>query len=328
MIDEIFTATIKKYGLLKKRDRLILGVSGGPDSLCLLHQFLKIQKDYKLYLVCVHFNHGLRKEADAEEEFVKQTCRFLKVPCLSEKKNVEAFFKGDSLEQTARNLRFDFFLKCSRQTKIKKIALAHHKDDLIETVLLRLLRGSGLRGLRGFLPEAQFKRLSVIRPLIEVGKEQILEWLEINKISYCVDASNFEDKFLRNRIRLEVLPLLKKLNPNIADTLANLAYAVSLDYDFIYKISYETFLSLKRGEGKNNVRLELKGLKTLHPALFNNVIRLAVEEVKGSTRRLELRHLDEVRDLVLNRPFASIVDLPQMTAKKEEKTLLIQSLIL
>ena len=328
MIEHVFSKTIKSYDLLKKKDKLILGVSAGPDSICMLYQFLNIKKDYKLYLVCAHLNHGLRKEADQEESFIRDICDKLGIKCISEKKDVNKFLKGDSLEQTARNLRYDFFLKCCRQTKIKKIALAHHKDDLIETVLMRLIRGSGLRGLRGFLPKSKFKSANIIRPMIEIRKSEILDWLKQNKIAYCIDKSNFQDKFLRNRIRLKLMPILGEMNPNIADNLYNLAYNISLDYDFIYTFSYRKFLSLKKKEKRNSICLELKGLKELPVAIFNNVIRVAIEEVKGNTRKLETRHLEELKDLLINRPCGSIVDLPDISVKKEEKALLIQSLIL
>ena len=324
----IFKNTLEKYDLLRKKAKLILGVSGGPDSVYMLYQFLKIAKDYKLQLVCVHFNHSLREEADAEEEFIRKLCLRLKVKFISEKKDVQSFFNGDSLEQTARNLRLDFFMKVSRQTKIKKIALAHHKDDLAETVLMRMIRGSGLKGLRGFLPKTKFRSLTVIRPLVEIRKKDIIKWLEEKKIPFCTDKSNFEDKFFRNKVRLKLLPLLKELNPNVVSNLNNLASNVSLDYDFIYSFSYEKFLSIKRKETSNGICLDLKGLVILSPAIFNNVVRIAIEELKGNTRRLEAKHLDELRDLIFKRPKGSVVDLPEIIVKKEEKTLLIQSLIL
>jgi len=327
-MEETFKSTLKKYGLLKKKDKVILGVSGGPDSVYMLYQFSKIRKEYKLQLVCAHFNHSLRKEADKEEEFIRKLCAKLGVKFISEKKDVQGFFDGDSLEQTARNLRLDFFMKVSRQTKIKKIALAHHKDDLIETVLMRMVRGSGLKGLRGFLPKSKFKSLTVIRPLVEVRKKEIIKWLEEQKISFCSDKSNFEDKFFRNRVRLKLLPLLEELNPNIVSNLYNLASNISLDYDFIYSFSFRKFLVLKKKEASKSLCLDLKGLKELSPAIFNNVVRIAIEELKGNTRRLETRHLNELQDLVFHRPKGSIVDLPDLIAKKEEKSLFIQSLIL
>lgn len=324
MLEESFRNTLKKYDLLKKKDKLILGVSGGPDSVAMLYSFLQLSQEYKLQLVCAHFNHGLRKDADEEEEFIKKVCKHQGIKFISEKKNVAKFFDGDSLEQTARNLRFDFFLKCSRAVKIKKLALAHHKDDLAETVLMRLIRGSGLRGLRGFLPKSRFKSLTVIRPMIELRKKEILDWLKKQDLSYCLDKSNLEDKFLRNRIRLKVLPFLGELNPKITDVLYSLARNVSLDYEFIEEFSRDKFLALKKKETRDGLGLSLAGLKNLNPAIFNNVIRIAITEVKGSTRKIDNRHLDEVRDLVFSRPQGSIVDLPSVLFKKEDKLIFVQ----
>lgn len=328
MLEENFKNTIKRYHLVEKNDRLLLGISGGPDSIFMLYQFHSIMKEYKLHLVCAHFNHALRPEADSEEEFVKNICKDLGIKFVSEKKDVNKFFDGDSLEQTARNLRFDFFLKLCRHFKIKKLALAHHKDDLIETVLMRIIRGTGLKGLRAFLPKSKFKGLTVIRPLIELNKKDILKWLENKNIPYCVDKSNLEDKFLRNRIRLKLIPQLCEINPSIAQNLYNLSSSVSLDYDFIYTFSRREFEKLKRGETKREIKLDLEGLKKNHPAIVNNIIRIAIEELKGDTRRLELRHLNEIKDLIENRPSGSVVHLPTLSVRKEEKRLIIQTLIL
>ncbi len=328
MIQDTLKNTIKTYDLLKRNDKLLLGVSGGPDSLCLLNLFFHLKEEYRLKLVCVHFNHGLRPSADKEEAFVGKACKKLGIKFISEKKDVRKFFEGDSLEQTARNLRFDFFLKCLRQTKIKKIALAHHKDDLVETVIMRLIRGAGLRGLRGFLPKSKYKSLTVIRPLIEVNKSEILDWLSKENISYCLDESNLEEKFLRNKIRLKLFPLLKELNPNIVQNLYNLSRSISLDYDFIYAASREAFNVLKKRHTSKELCLDLEGLKKLSQAVFNHVVRVAIEELKGNVRRIEGRHLDEVRDLVLRRPVGSIVDLPLLLVKKDKDLLRIQTLIL
>lgn len=327
-MEEIFKNTLKKLNLLRAKDKILLGVSGGPDSVFMLYQFWQIRKEYKLQLVCLHLNHSLREDADREEEFVRRLCAKLGVRFISEKKNVQSFFNGDSLEQTARNLRLDFFMKVSRQTKIKKLALAHHKDDLIETLLMRMIRGAGLKGLRGFLPKSRFRNLTVIRPLIGFRKQEITGWLKERNIPFCSDVTNFEDKFFRNRVRLKLLPLLEELNPNIVSNLYNLASSVSLDYDFIHSFSRDRFLDLKRKETENSICLDLKSLKKLPSAIFNNVVRIAIEELKGSTRRLEIRHINELRDLVLRRPRGSIVDLPGLTAKKDEESLFIQSLIL
>lgn len=325
MIENLFKQTLAEKGLIKKHDRILLGISGGPDSVCLLHLFAALQAEYKLKLVAVHFNHMLREEAEAEEKFVKNLCKNYAIEFISEQKPVKDFFDGDSLEQTARTLRFDFFLKCSRQTKIKKIALAHHKDDLAETVLMRLIRGAGLKGLRGFLPQTKFKNLIVIRPLINLRKKEILAWLEKKKFSYCLDKSNFEETFLRNKLRLKVIPMLETLNPNIIENFSASAQTIVLDYDFLENFSRQEFERLKRKLHRHSLELDLKGLKNLHEAIFNHVVRIAIEELKGNTRNVESRHLNEIRALVVHRPNGSVVDLPDLIVKKTESRLILEA---
>ena len=317
MLESTFRDTIKRYGLLEKKDKVLLGVSGGPDSICLLHLFDRLKKDYSLRLFCAHFNHGLRPEADEEEQFVAGMCRKLDLEFYSEKKDVRTFFDGDSLEQTARRLRYDFFAKCGRHYRVKKLALAHHKDDLVETVIMRLIRGSGLRGLRGFAMRSKLGPLIVIRPLVNLRKAQITAWLAKEGLEYRLDKSNLEEEFLRNRLRLRLIPLIEEMNPQAVESIASASLAVAQDYDFLYEYSRKAFLALRKDGGSSGIGLALKGLTILHPAVFNNVVRIAVEELKGDTRRLESRHLDEINDLVLNRPAGSIVDLPGFLAVKD-----------
>jgi tRNA(Ile)-lysidine synthase len=326
MIEEIFKKTIERYQLLKKKDRVILGISGGPDSVCMFYLFLKIKKDYHLNLICAHFNHQLRKEADKEEEFVKKLCEKEKIKFVSERKDVKKFFGGDSLEQTARNLRYDFFLKVARQFKIKKLALAHHKDDLAETLLMRFVKGAGLRGLRGFLPKTKFRSLIILRPLIQIRKKDILDWLKKNNINYCIDETNFEDRYLRNYLRIKIIPLLEKINPNIIDNLYHTGRNLSSDYDFIYNFCYQQFQLLKKKETLKEVRLDLEKLKKLHPAVLNNVIRIAIEELKGNLRRLENRHLEEIENLLSSYKEERSLHLPSLLVKKERDSLVIRRL--
>ncbi len=327
MLENQFRETIEKHNLIKKKDKIMLGVSGGPDSVALLHNFLNLKKDYKLKIICIHFNHSLRRESDSEEKFIQKICSHLNVEFISQKKDVNQF-KRDSLEQAARNLRYDFFLKCSRQMKIKKIALAHHKNDLAETVLMRIIRGTGLCGLRGFLPKTRFKNLTVIRPFINTEKKQILNWLQKKNISFCTDKSNQDTKFLRNKIRIELLPELENINQSILNRLSELAVNAGLDYDFIYKFSETEFMRLKQKKTSKGLHLDLAGLQDLHPAIFNNVIRIAIEEIKGNTRRIEQNHLFEVRKLVKKGRDQASIHLPKIAVKKEKDTIFIQSLIL
>ncbi len=328
MLEKIFLETIKKHKLIKKKDKIILAVSGGPDSVALLYSFLKIKQEYKLRLICAHFNHGLRKESDSEEDFINQLCQKLNLEVISEKKEVSKFFEGDSLEQTTRRLRFDFFLKCARQKQAKIVALAHHRDDLAETVLMRIIRGTGLRGLRGFLPKSTFKNLTLIRPFIGLRKNEILDWLNRQNIPFCTDKSNQDVRFLRNKIRLNLLPQLEEINKNITDRLSDLAVNTALDYDFIYNFSSDCFSRLRRKAGGKSLRLDLENLSKLHPAVFNNVLRFAIEQVKGDTRRVEQIHLNQARELIEKGRAQASIHIPYILIKKETKTVLIQSLIL
>ena len=327
MLNDIFLDTIKKYNLLKKKDKVILAVSRGPDSVCMFHLFCRLREMLKLNIICAHFNHGLRKEADSDEKFVRDLCNSYKVKFVSTKKDVNSFFRGDSLEQTARQLRFDFFLQCSRQYRIRKIAIAHTRDDVIETLLMRIIRGSALRGMRAIMPKSIYRGMYIIRPLIEADKGEILKWLKDNNYSYVIDKTNFEDKFLRNKIRHKLIDELRKLNPNVENSLFNLSKIAAQDYDFIYGYAREKFDSL-RLSSHSSIKLKLKDLNSLHPAIVNEVIRIAIENVKGDLRRLEFRHLEEIRDLIVNRPEGSVVHLPHLEVKKEEKCISIKSLIL
>jgi tRNA(Ile)-lysidine synthase len=323
MVDA-FKAHILKTGLIKKGERLLLGVSGGPDSMAMLHLFLAIQDDLRLRLVAAHFNHSLRDEADSEEKFVHDVCKRAGIKYVSDKREVKDFFDGDSLEQTARNMRYEFFLHTGRSLKIKKIALAHHKDDLAETVLMRIIRGSGLKGLRAIMPKTKHKSLTVVRPLLNVSKNNIMAWLEQNNFTYCVDKSNFEEDFLRNKLRLTFMPMLLELNPSIVDGLCNLAQASALDYDYIETQAAALLSAALLRETKDSIELKLSVVSTAHRALFNHLVLLAIQTIKGNTRSIDSCHVDEIYDLVKHRPLGSVVDLPQLLVKKNQHALLLQ----
>jgi tRNA(Ile)-lysidine synthase len=326
-LEKQFLNTVQKYELIKSKEKIILGISGGPDSVCMLYLFSQFRADFKLELICAHLNHCLRREADDDERFVKKICQELNMRFVSERIKVSKFFSGDSLEQTARNLRFDFFLKCARQFKIKKIALAHNKDDVVETTLMRIIRGSALKGLRAILPKSKFRGTTLIRPLVETRKKDILDWLHNKNIPYRIDRTNFEDKFLRNKIRTRLLPILEEFNPNVVNAIYNLTRLATLDYECIDRLSRDKYNWLKKQRGKGYVKLDLKELKCLHPAMILNILRVVVEELKGNTRRLEAKHLDQILDLIYKKPPLTRIDLPDLEVKREDAWLVIKSLL-
>ncbi|HNR65760.1 MAG TPA: tRNA lysidine(34) synthetase TilS, partial [Atribacterota bacterium] len=192
--------TIEKYSMIEKGDMIILAISGGPDSTCLLDILNQIKEQFKISLMVAHVHHGIRKkEADVEARFVRLKSfhlglpfqqKFLSVPRMAKE-------KGLSIEQAGRRARYEFFLELADKYQAQKIALGHHADDQIETILMRLIRGSGLRGLRGIPP----KRGVFIRPLIECTREEIEAYCKRRKLTFCFDSTNKEPMYLRNKIR-------------------------------------------------------------------------------------------------------------------------------
>jgi tRNA(Ile)-lysidine synthase len=219
--------TVEKYNMFSPGDKILVGVSGGPDSVCLLHILDRCRKKMALSLHIVHINHGIRKsESRREEKFVKHladmmglpiTVKFLDVPFYAGRKKL-------TIEEAARDMRYRVFESLATKLDAKKIALGHTASDQIETVLMHLLRGSGPQGLSGISPVRKLGNTSIIRPLIELNREEILDYLKENNLAFCLDSSNRRTEYFRNRIRLKLLPLLREnYNKNIDDALLRLS---------------------------------------------------------------------------------------------------------
>ena len=307
--------------LIKKKESVILAVSGGPDSVFLLELFSLVKTKLKNKVIVGHFNHKLRKEADDEEQFVSMVAQKYGFEFANEAKDVKAYYNGDSIEQVARNLRYDFFQKISREFKAKKIVLGHHKDDLMETVLLRIVRGSGLMGLKAMQPLSKYKKLILVRPLLHIEKKDILAYLDTKKIKYAVDKTNFEDIYLRNKIRNKIVPLLTEENPNIKNAFYNLTSSLAMDYDYMHAETVKAYEDILVSHKNSKLTINSNKLATYHPAIVSHLIRHCIHQTKGSLRRIELRHTHEVMDLLRNRPNRSIVDLPDCSVTKQQDQL-------
>ena len=297
--------TIKKYGLIQNGDRIVVGVSGGPDSVVLLYLLLALSKDLKITLHIAHLDHMLRKDSCKDREFVEGLAKKLSISCTCAKINVKTISKKGSLEEIARDARLSFFFKVAKEIKAVKIALGHNLDDQAETVLMRIIRGTGLYGLSGILPKRVISGNTIIRPLIEVRRKEIEGFLNKRRIKPRIDSSNAQDVYFRNRIRKDLLPYLeKKYNGNIKEILSNMAESVGLDYDYLSGIAERAMRQSKAG-------LRVDKLLKLHPAIRRLVIRRAIARVKGDTRRINFQHTREIEDLISNRPVNSVVDLPK-----------------
>jgi len=307
--------TVKNHRLIQKGDKILIGVSGGPDSVALLHILISLSKKLKFSLYIAHLDHMLRKDSVKDAEFVKKLSKKLKIPLALGRINVKALSKNASIEETARNARYDFFFKIAKKNKTNKIALAHNLDDQAETVLMRILRGAGLSGMSGILPKRIISKYEIIRPLLEVKRSEIESYLKVNKIKSRQDRSNFKDIYFRNKIRHNLLPLLENnYSPNIKELLANLAENSASDYQFL------ELASTKMMKG-DKTKFSLRKLSKLHTSMQRMLFRRAISNLQGNTRRISFQHIREIEDLILNRPQNSIVDLPKGISVIKKKTL-------
>jgi len=319
MLSDKAEKTIIKHRLIKKKDTIVLGVSGGPDSVALLFFMRNISKKWKIKLHVAHLDHGLRKESIEDKTFVESLTRKLGIPFTSAKININALAKEGkgSIEEIARNARLAFLFRLAKDLKTKKIALAHNLDDQAETVLMRILRGTGLIGMSGMQPKKSIAGFEIIRPFIEVSRKEIEAYLKRRRICVRIDSTNSKNIYFRNKVRNKLIPYLEKeYNANIKKVLANTAQIVSCDYDYLVNASRK-----QSKDFVNNIAIDK--LLRLHPAILRLVLRLAIERLKGDTRRITFQHILEIEDLILNRPIGSIVDLPKcISVAKRKKTLL------
>ena len=201
--------TINKYNLIQSGDSIVIGVSGGPDSICLLHILNELKQELNFKIYVAHINHMIRKEADEETEYVKEFCKNIGVECFVKKINVVKIAKESKMgtEEAGRKIRYNFFEEVLKNTNSNKIATAHNNNDKVETIIMNILRGSGISGLKGLDPIRENK---FIKPLIEVSREEIETYCEENKLNPKIDKSNSENIYTRNKVRNTVIPYIKK----------------------------------------------------------------------------------------------------------------------
>lgn len=227
--------TISEHHLLKAGDRVLVALSGGPDSVALLHLLTRFKSQYRLQLTAVYVNHQIRKKAALQEEkFCSTLCRTLGVPLSIVREDIPALAKREKigLEEAGRAFRYELFERMAIQQKLTKVALGHHLDDRVETILFRIVRGTGRVGLGGI----PVKRGKIMRPLFDISKAQILSYLKANRLAYCTDQSNLRSQFSRNYIRNRLLPeLRRRLNPQVDRALLNMAETVAAEEELLEK---------------------------------------------------------------------------------------------
>lgn len=309
--------TIKKYGLIDEGDKIVVGVSGGPDSVALLYLLNGLRNELKITLHIGHLDHMLRPDSYKDRLFVEKLAEKLKIPATTTQVNIKELAKKGSLEEIARNARLGFLFRVAKEIRTNKIALGHNLDDQAETVLMRIIRGAGLYGLSGILPKRKIAGFYIVRPMLNLRRKEIEAWLKKRRISSHIDLTNKEDIYLRNRLRNRLLPLLEKeYNRNIKEVLSNTAVSAGYDYDYLSRIAMRTARQF-------GPRINLDKFLKLHPAIQNLVLRFKFARIKGDMRRIGFTHIKEINDLIFNRPVNSVVDLPKGVSIIKKKNAII-----
>jgi len=280
LLDQV-KRTIDSYHLLEKGERLIVGVSGGMDSMVLLHVLNAYRQKLDLFLIVAHVNHGLRPDESAREaELVQKESERLGLPFEYGQFDAKEFQKaaGLSLQDAGRRIRFHFFNNLLSKYHAQKIALGHNADDQVETVLLRLMRGAGLKGLKGMLPIRDGR---VIRPMLEVWRREIESFATGNSIPFLLDSSNLKKSYLRNRLRLALIPLIEReYQSNFKAVVMRTSTILREENDFLERGGEDAYQEIVREE-KDTLSFRFSEYDFLHKAIQRRVLQKILDKISG-----------------------------------------------
>ena len=322
--------TIQAHGLLNPGDQVVVGVSGGPDSLCLLHALKRLRRAYRMHLHVAHLNHGTRGRAShADAEFVEGIAADWKLPVTVEKRDVPILAEehGLAFEEAARRVRYAFLAQVANTIGADKIAVGHNADDQAETVLMHFLRGSGLAGLRGMLPLsplADYRLLepflespipsrqlpALVRPLLDTPRAAVEAYCADHDLKPRFDRSNLDTTYFRNRLRHELLPELETYNPNIREILRHTAAVATADYDLMVEQREEAWSDIVREERADAIVFDQTRWRSLPVALQRATVRQATYRLRQSLRDVTFVHVENARQIALGGETGKQATLP------------------
>jgi tRNA(Ile)-lysidine synthase len=319
--------TIDGYDLIRQNERVVCAVSGGPDSVAMLHILKDLndlqQMGWQIHVA--HVNHGLRgKASDEDEEFSRELAGKLHLPFHSTRVDVKAAQKKNrmTMEEAGRELRHDYLKNLAIEVGAQKISLAHNLDDQAETILHRILRGTGLRGLKGMAPIRRLSRkhdLFIVRPMLEIERHEIEAYLRDKGSAYKTDLSNFDTSITRNKIRHKLFPMLEsEFNPRVKMSLVKLGQTAGSFYLLLREIANEVYENTKMVSGEGEVCLSVDEFWKLPPAIQTLLIDRSVETVLGQAPQLNFEHYLEVISLCGENAFQKAIRLPHgLEARRE-----------
>jgi tRNA(Ile)-lysidine synthase len=331
--------TIERHALLPAGEVVVLGVSGGPDSLAMLHILSRLAGDYQVALHVGHLNHGLRgADADADADYVAAVSREWGVPCTVESADVAGLAQergrvgyNVAIEEAARQARYAFLARLARELGGRTVAVAHNADDQVETVLMHLLRGAGLAGLRGMRPLSRLdemrlgdetlpdeggrrwvqRGIRLVRPLLDAPRDEIEAYCREQGLQPRFDVSNLDRTYFRNRLRHELIPYLETYNPNVRQVIRRMAEAIAGDYEVLRRGLHEAWPRVVREEDDEAIVLDLAALRGLPEGLQRSVLREGVHRLRWSLRNINWVHIDDAVRVVMEGQTGAAATLPR-----------------
>ncbi|MGL4797114.1 MAG: tRNA lysidine(34) synthetase TilS, partial [Paraclostridium sp.] len=324
MIIDKVRSTINKYDLLQEGDKIVLGLSGGPDSVCLLHILKQLESEYKISIYAAHLNHQIRGiEAQKDAMYISNLCDSLGIKFFIKSIDVPTYCKenGLSIEEGARKLRYEMFHEIKQKTNSNKIAVGHNLNDQVETILMRMMRGTGLQGLKGI----EHKRDNVIiRPILDIDRVDIEKYCEEYNLNPRIDSTNLESIYTRNKIRLELIPYMKEnFNDNIIESISRMGNNLKADSDYIEQ---EALIKFNEVAVLNDESVEIKLDKyaKLHISIKSRIIRNAIKYILGDTNFVDQKHIEDVFELENDNKIDKHLVLPRgVFVYRKKNTILI-----
>lgn len=317
-IEETVLTFLQEYNLVIENKPLVIGVSGGPDSTCLLHIIAGLRNIIKTEVHIAHLNHVLRGfESDGDAEYVLSQSKQLDIPATVESQDVVYYQKNRrlSLEEAAREVRYAFFARVARSLDTNTVLIAHNANDQIETILMHLVRGTGLTGLRGMKPLSVYNvsdgtQLYIARPLLNVTREEIEAYCVSKQIYPRIDSSNKWQNQLRNQIRSQLIPLLHRYNVDIDKALLRTARTVDADLDYLEKEVSQLWGSVIQEQPDGGISINRDSFARLHLSMKRHIIRSALQRLLGDLQNIEAVHIENLIE-ILSKPAGKSLSLPR-----------------
>lgn len=300
-MEEKILEIIKRYNLIENADKIVVGVSGGPDSITLLNVLKNIKEKeiIKFNLVVCHINHMIREEAVSDEKYVEEYCKKNNIEFLAKRIKVEEMAEKEKIgtEEAGRKARYEFFNEILNKTNANKIATAHTANDNAETVLMNIIRGSGTLGLKGI----EAKNGKLIRPLIECKRSEIEKYCKDENLNPRIDKTNFENIYTRNKVRNMLIPYIENnFNPNIIEAINRLSDLSKQENDFLEKLTKEAYKKILVEQKKNEIILDLNSFNSQEIVIKNRLVLYTINILFGTRSGIEKKHIEDIIKLCSN----------------------------